>query len=490
MAEIHVGENQPYATLARAAAAAKAGDRVVVHEQAVAYREVLRPPAGTTWVAAPGERPVIDGGWDGKTDVADKKVNQVIVSRPDVTLRGLVVRNVAGRGVSVAAGGDGFLMEDCLISDCYDGGFALNGQGTPVKGVTLRRVIIRRVSRSWVVQKSPTNVNGCCLVRWGRDVLFEDCSVVGGYGEGMAAGVETIGMIIRGCTIADTMHLAIYASNRAQDVLVEKCVICHTGDAEYRQGDGDVGTGIVVGDETRPDTKDDRWQHAENVEVRGCLVVGSGILFGVRNNLKSVPGAGAGQYDGYETRIQNLYVHHNTFVGGPHTKAGVGFNENPIGHPVKGRFENNVIILNRMRAGGTLLNHDAKGVMFAGNAWAGLPATLLPDGDMAIPPSSLVAPLADLPNWDAFELDNYRPRADSSVASAGLGALGPVGPNPPPPPPDEEEVDWAALAALAAEVQAEAVTAHMAADRVTRVAQRLENQIRDYQRAAEGGEES
>ena len=58
MAEIHVGENQPYATLARAAAAAKAGDRVVVHEQAVAYREVLRPPAGTTWEAAPGAKPV------------------------------------------------------------------------------------------------------------------------------------------------------------------------------------------------------------------------------------------------------------------------------------------------------------------------------------------------------------------------------------------------------------------------------------------------
>jgi len=475
------GEGGTLPSLGAAARLVKSGDSIIVG--AGTYRETLRPPGGTTWQAAEGETVVIDGGWDGKSVPAQVRA-QVLVSAQDVTLRGFEVRNVPGQGVAVAAGGDGFLMEDCLISDCYQGGFGLNGQGTPVEDVTLRRVDIRRVSRSWVVQTNPTAVGGCCLIRWGRNVLFEDCSVIGGYGEGMAAGVETRGMTIRGCTIADTMHLAVYAANRAQDVLVEGCVIYHTGDPEYRQGDGDVGTGIVVGDETRPDKKDDAWQHAENVEVRGCLVVGSGVLFGVRNNLKAVAGAPAGQYDGYETRIQNLYVHHNTFVAGPYTQTGIGLTENPLGHEVCGRFENNVIVLDELPAGADALKHSAKGVQFGGNAWSCLPAAQLPDGDRAVSAAALVAPLTALPNRAAFNLDNYRPVAGGALAGAGVGALDALPVTPP-----EEPPDWDALRALAAEATAEVVTASMAADRATRALQVLENRIREYELAAKGGEE-
>ena len=429
-----VGSTLP--TLRAAAQVARPGDTIIVHEGV--YRETLRPGTGTTWLAAEGERPVIDGGWNGRTDVSVRP-NQVTVNAADVTMRGFTIRNVPGQGVAVAAGGDRFLMEDCAIHDCYSGGFGLNGMGTPVHDVTLRRVSISRVARSWVVQTRPTNVSGRCLVRWGRNVLFDECSVVGGYGEGMAAGVETIGMVVRNCLVADTMHLAIYAANRAQNVLVEGCVIFHTGDPEYTQGDGDVGTGIIVGDETRPDTKDDRWQHAENVEVRGCLVVGYGGLFGVRNNLKKVAGAGPGQYDGYETRIQNLWVHHCTFVGGPDTKTGIGINENMIGFTVRGRFENNVVILNRMREGAVLLNREAQGVTFAGNAWSGLPAGNVPMGDYTVAvDEALVNALADLPDREAFKIDNYRPRPGGPLAPSGaaeVGALEPLLEEPPPPPP-------------------------------------------------------
>ena len=428
------GQAGVFPTLRAAASAAKPGDTVIVHPGI--YKETLRPPQGTTWQAA-GPDVIIDGGWNGRTDVTTRP-NQVTVNAPDVAIRGFTIRNVPGQGVAVAAGGDRFLMEDCTIHDCYSGGFGLNGMGTPVYDVVLRRVSISRVSRSWVVQKQPTNVSGCCLVRWGRNVLFDECSVVGGYGEGMAAGVETIGMTIRNCLVADTMHLAIYASNRAQNVLVEGCVIYHTSDPEYTQGDGDIGTGIIVGDETRPDTKDDRWQHAENVEVRGCLVVGNGGLFGIRNNLKKVAGAGPGPYDGYETRIQNLWVHHCTFVGGPDTKTGIGLNENMIGFKVRGRFENNVVILDRMREGAVLLNREAAGVAFGGNAWSGLAAAQVPTSDLAIEASALVNALADLPNREAFDIDNYRPVALSPLVVDGqtvIGALEPAADEPPPPPP-------------------------------------------------------
>ena len=124
----------------------------------------MRPPAGVTWIGEPGA--VIDGGWDGKTDVAVRS-NGVTVTKPDVTIRGFLIRNVPGTGVAVASGGHRFTMEDCAVDNCYGGGFGVNGQGVPVNDTTLRRVQMTRLSRSWVVQKSPTDVPGCCLARWG-----------------------------------------------------------------------------------------------------------------------------------------------------------------------------------------------------------------------------------------------------------------------------------------------------------------------------------
>ena len=69
MTEYHVkqngqGEGGTLPTLAAAVAIARPGDIVIVHEGI--YPAGFKPPAGTTWQAADGERAVIDGGWKGK----------------------------------------------------------------------------------------------------------------------------------------------------------------------------------------------------------------------------------------------------------------------------------------------------------------------------------------------------------------------------------------------------------------------------------------
>jgi hypothetical protein len=122
-------------------------------------------------------------------------------------------------------------------------GVAVNGLGHAVENVTFRGVHVRRVSRSWVVEESPKGVAGCFLFRYAKNALVEDSSVSESYGEGMAAGIQSIGVTFRRVTIHTTMHLAVYASNRAQDVLLEDCVFYQTGDPEYRQGDGRRGRG-------------------------------------------------------------------------------------------------------------------------------------------------------------------------------------------------------------------------------------------------------
>lgn len=460
MAEIHVrqgaaGEGGSVPTLAAAAAIAKAGDVVVVHE---GVYPPFRPPAGTTWQAADGERPVIDGGWKGgQMNAADAKDTGVGIGKPNVTLRGLEVRNVAGRGVVVGPGGDGFVMEGCEIHHTVNGGFVANGTGTPINDITIRGCHVHDIAMSGKWDEVP--VNGCFLFKSAQNVLVEDCLIERGYGEGMAAGSRSKGLTFRRVTIRDTRHLLMYVANRAQDVLVEDCVLYQCGLDEFRQGDGDVGGGLIVGDE-ESGAKDDSWQHSENVTVRGCLVVNAGSMFGIRNNKKT--GSTGGQ-DGYNTTIRNLRVERCTFVTGPDSKIGIAIDDNPWGDgKVAGVFEANVFIHDIMAADGRPFRVDAPGVRFTGNAFSVMPPGLAGD-NIHTPAAAIVAPFATIGEW-GLNLNDYRPRAGSVVALGNLGALAAADEPPPPPPPDPDPtpVDWARLLELASNVGVQLATATQA----------------------------
>lgn len=440
-------------SLAAAVAVVRPGDEVRLEG---VFRETLKPTAGTTWRAAEGKTAVLNGGWSGKAQPS-QRIDQCLIREPDVTLIGLEFCNVPGRAVTVTAGGDRAQILDCYIHDTYNGGVGVNGMGKMVPNVVIRGCRLIRVSLSSEVKTSGGGgVEGNCLFRWAKNVLVEDCYIAGGHGEGMAAGVESDGVTIRGCTIHTNAHLLIYASNRAQNVLVENCVFYQTGDPRFRQRDGDVGTGVVVGDEIRPDDKDDRWQKAENVEVRYCTVVNGGSLFGVRNNLKP---AGGG-YDGYQTVIQNLYVHHCTFVAGPDTRGGINVRENPAPPPrVRGRFEDNVVVLRDA----SQWDVDAPGFVALRNAFTILPPGLDASNVRIKASEQLVNAAADVTGTlddHSFDLNNYRPLAGSAVAAAGLGALAarPGTPDPEPPegpePPEEPPpgVNWDSLIDRAARI--------------------------------------
>jgi hypothetical protein len=425
-------------------AVARAGDTVVV-EPGV-YRETLRPPAGTTWQGQPGA--VIDGGWNGKElSTAEDDAAGILIKAADVTVRGLEVRNVPGNGVAVGAGGHRFLMENCRIHHTYHGGFKANPTGGTIDGITVRGCHVHDIALSGRFKETP--VNGCFLFKSCRGVLVEDCLIERGHGEGIAAGSRSISVTFRRVTVRDTKHLLMYVANRARDVVVEDCVLYQRGLPEFTQRDGDVGAGLVVGDE-ESGSKDDNWQHSEGVTIRRCLVVNAGGMFGLRNNAK--PGKGGD--DGYNTNIKNLTVTRCTFVTGPLSKNGISISDNEYGAgKVGGRFEANVFIFDRTRPGGDTFRCNAPGVAFDGNAFSVMPPGLAGE-NVHIVAESLIAPFAPV---DEFNVANYRPRAGGVVALGNIGALGPEGPEPPveppppPPPPDPEPEpepgpDWLALA--------------------------------------------
>ena len=482
MAELHVGAAFALRTLVQAAAVAKGGDTVFVH--AGVYAAGFKPPAGTTWVGAEGEeRPVIDGGWKGgNLSPADANGYGVMVSAAGVTLRDFEVRNVAGRGVVIGAGGDKFTLEDFEIHHTFSGGLACNGSGKPITGIAIRRGHVHDISLSGRWRETP--VSGCFLFKDANNLLVEDVLIERGHGEGIAAGFRSHGVVFRRVTVRDTTHLAMYVANCATDVLVEDCVVYQTGAAEFRQHDGDVGAGFVVGDEVA-EGKDDNRPHSENVTLRRCVAVNCVQALQVRNGTKVKNGL----LDGYDTRIQNLLVERCTFVGGPEARAGIGAGENDQGAKVRGTIVSCVMAFDMMQPGGEQERVEPPGIVLAGNFWTAAVPAGLPASNRAVRSAALVAPLATVA--DGFSIDNYRPVAGGPLDGAGIGALEPLPVEPPvdPPPDPEPAVDWAALRTLAAEATAEVVTASQALDAAVRVQQVLENRIREYELAAEGGEE-
>jgi len=451
MTELHVGAGFALRTLAQAAAVAKSGDTVIVHSGV--YAAGFRPPAGTTWVGAEDEaRPVIDGGWDGSR-VVEATASQVLVTQPDVTLRGLEVRNVRGRGVTVGAGGDNFTMEQCEIHHTVNGGFGANGTGTTIRNLTLRDCYLHDLSLSGRWQETP--VNGCCIFRYVDGLRVSNVHVRGGHAEGFSLDPWTENAVVSNLLVEDTTHLGVYVSNRARHVLFEHCVIVQRGLDEWRQGDGDVGNGFVVGDEVSGD-KTAKWPHADDIIVRNCIVINAGAGIGVRNNRKIVNG----KADGYDTRPERMVFENNTIIAGPDMRVGVEVFENPFGGKVAGTFRNNLFVLDRLPPGAVALKTNAPGVTFVDNAWTAAVPAGLPASNRSAAATALVAPFAPL--GEELAIDNYRPRANGPLDGAGLGALEALPVDPPVDPPLEPP-DWAALLALAAEVDAHLATTILAA---------------------------
>jgi hypothetical protein len=213
-------------------------------------------------------------------------------------------------------------------------------------------------------------------------------------------------------------------------------------------------------------------------------------MFQARYGLK--PGNQPGAWDGYGTRIQNLEVVGNTFVSGPLTRGGINIGRGPEERPIQGVFRNNLFVLDVMKNDNAEPFRVLTGrVRFEDNAWTIPVPTGLPASNVTGPASALVNPAADL--GAGFSIGNYRPLRGGPLDGAGYGALVAVGeePSPPPPPDPEPEPgpDWPALRALAAEVTAETATAYAAADKAVRLMQTLDNRLREYELAAQGGEE-
>ena len=433
MTEYHVkqgagGTGSTLPSLAAATKIARPGDIISLHEGI--YREVPDLPAGITLRAADGEKAIFDGGWDGKP-MKGAKANGILIKQPNITLQGLEIRNVRGRGVGLAQG-DGFTMIGCYIHHTINGGFGANGTGKLIRNVNIEDCFMEHLSLSGRWQETP--VNGCCLFRYVIGLRIKSLHIRYGHGEGFALGPFTQDAEVDGLLVEDTTHLGVYASNRAINVLFRNCAVIQRGLDEWRQGDGDVGGGFIIGDEVAGD-KTKKWPNGDKITIENCITVNTTGV-GVRNNVKL---SDSGKLDGYDTRAE-FVVQNCTFIAGPDSRSGIGIQENQSGGRVKGVFRNNLFILDRLPAKADAVKNNAPGVTFQNNGWSiPVPAEVRGDGNIQIDArAALVAPFAPL--GETVDLSNYRARAGGAAAERGWGALPavPDGPEPPDPEPEPE----------------------------------------------------
>lgn len=462
MAELHVGAAFALRTLAQAVAVAKAGDVVIVH--AGTYRETLKLPAGTTWQAAPGEeRPVIDGGWNGKS-LKGKAGGPAVVhfNAPGATMDSFRIVNGKSTGVGVSA--DGAVLRNCSVDNSYATGVVVNA-GEDVTGVVIEDCDIRRSIMKWPVDGL---VGGAALALIGAvGAVVRGCTIMGSWGEGIDVGKGSRGVTVEGCTIGATAHVGLYIV-RATDTTLRNNVIFQptegTDEEAFRVKPGRVASGIIIGDEASEAAQ--RYKvHSARSCVEGNVVVNCLALFHARCRL---PQSDTSLDDG--TRVAG-----NTFIAGPHTEWGLRVGEEPTNPHGAAIFEKNLIIMDAAPVGVPMAEAadggDGWKLVWRKNGWTSQPPALFRGaGDVLVPAGTLANAGARIAGtWQGADIsiDNYRPVAGGPLDGAGVGALEPLPVEPPPvvdPPPPEPSPtpagpDWDALRVLAVTAAQQLVSA-------------------------------
>ena len=466
------GEGGTLPTLKAAAALVRDGDRVVV--EAGVYRERLRAKTpGVTWVGEPGA--VINGGWNGQTDVGGNQPAQVLITAERVSLDGLTVINAPGDAIAVGDGGHDATIRNCRTDIAYSGGIICNA-GKALRGIVIDGCAVLRSGTGWKVRGTGGVSGAINLIRCEGATVRNTVSAYN-YGEGLNVGKGTKNSSVSGCTIFDNAHFCL-GVNHAIDCTVEGNLLFLTGYEPRQVGGENWPTGLTIGDEIG--YGGDNFPPSRGIIVRGNIIINCGSGIGVRN--------GAG-WDAYDTQLVDSVIEKNTVVAGPCTRVCVNVGMNTRGRPHK----DSVVRANVIESSGATwpgfvaASGDTANVRWEANAWTAAPAAGFRHADDVVG-ATLTNPTAALANefpeaGHNLDLGNYRPVAGGPVALAGIGALGPAGPNPPPPPPDPDTADWDALMALAAAVGEQVAVVNMAAEAAADALGELLIKLAEYQAA-------
>ncbi len=443
-----VGQGGDFSTLAKAAGAASPGD--VFNVLSGVYDESLRVEVeNTTWQAAPGHEPLLDGGWNSKTIENDGGA-LFAVKAPGVTIRGLRGRNSKGAGIAISA--SNVTVQDVHVFNCYKHGFLANGpKGEKLRGLLIENSSAVRLCQGMAVDRSNEAVGGGCTVVGVLDSIIRGCVFGDCYKELFNIDRGSQRVLITESIGYDSNHGMVYF-NCSLDNTVEKCVFFHTLDEKYRnRKNGNFPAAVVIGDERGGLAEGFPRQRGN--KFNDNLVVWLGRFVEVRNNAKTTGG-------GYNTALDGHEIVGNTFIAGPETSEGITIDDNAYGREHVGSVvRDNVFEFSAARPNAVFSRGGAGDIQFDHNAWSREPIARMRGpgdvvGDLRLTrPAAVITKDAETSETD-FDVANYRPAAGSPLIAARadgktLGALEP-GDVEPPDPPDEPGPELEVIANMAA----------------------------------------
>lgn len=223
----------PFRTFERALEDLQPGDELRVF--AGTYDERVRVNGSGT-----AEAPITIRPHDGSV-VIKHRDSPLRVSGSHIILEDLEV--TGSRDFCVDIRGQDIVLDGFIVHDCDDHGVRIGGQGVTVQNATITNTVLE-------------NEDGESDHGWGsalklavgaEDVLLTNNVVYENWGEGIAA-TRARNVQIYQNRVYNNFSVNIYVDN-STDVVVEGNFVTCTEDTDFRRRDGDLPTGIALGEE-------------------------------------------------------------------------------------------------------------------------------------------------------------------------------------------------------------------------------------------------
>jgi len=200
---------EPWATLTYSETQLSDGDTVYVRGGSYHQRWTIEGVNNVSYIAYPGESPIIDGEWDIPVapDVYTSYGTLLSVYAYGTVIDGFVMKNSTGNILTVHGSGvDNVIIRNCTLYDCYRHALQLSGgiKGTLVEDCDM-------YSGAGVLQFCSYNPSSC------RDLGYEDPATV--------TTPYTEDAIFRRCKIHDSHNEGINIEHGTNNVTVEYCEI-------------------------------------------------------------------------------------------------------------------------------------------------------------------------------------------------------------------------------------------------------------------------
>lgn len=406
----------PGQSIQKAIAPARSGAVICVRQGVYTEQlKITKNNVGITLMAYPGERPILDGEYRLPVLTTKNKFAPLIVLKAsDVTLDGFEIRRSNLRGITVSKGN--VTLRNLIVRDSKGAGIVINGTTT----VPVRNIL---VENSIVYNNLLNNASGAAGGSALTFIEVHDSTARGNvvyhnYGEGLVAGRRSRNILFEGNTTYDNRGANIYLVNTTNPTVRRNFVFC-TDDPISWRGNGDLyrpGPGLQLRDEN---FKKPQPPPSSGQTIVNNIVVGCGSNFGVATQI-----AGGG--------LNNALVAHNTFVNA-RSAGGDGANNIEIGGNVSlsnTRFVNNVVLqsvpgtITRIQyALGTpnlssfTVSHNVYS-QTPGNGWVSSEPGRIIGNPMLVNP--VMPALSALPQPANYALLNGSPAIDNGTNSAGV----------------------------------------------------------------------